>query len=155
MDSTHIEGILLVIFSSAWKFAATFPVAVYLLKMSFMEVILYTNIGGIIGIVFFIFLSKGIIHVANLSFLKWLRMRRKQPKKIFTRRSRKFVTIKKRFGLAGIITLTPVLFSIPVGTFLIARYYDRRKMNYVYLFVSQVVWSFLYTFFYTRIKVSL
>lgn len=52
---------LVVILSSTWKFAATFPVAIYLFHMSFFETILYTNIGGLVGIIVFTMVSKGII----------------------------------------------------------------------------------------------
>lgn len=151
MTTGHLAGILLVVFSSSWKFAATFPVAVYIVKMSFAETVLYTNIGGILGVFAFILLSKGILRLANLPLFQ--RFRNKKPKKKFTRRNRFIVKIKRKYGLAGIVVLTPLLLSIPVGTFLVARYYDRRKISYVYLIVGQIAWSLIYTFFYTQIKV--
>ena len=39
-----------VIFFSSRKFAATFPVAIFVMKMSFIDTVLFTNIGAILGI---------------------------------------------------------------------------------------------------------
>lgn len=61
---------LIIIVSGTWKFAATSPVAIYLFKMSFSETILYTNIGGIIGIAVFTLFSKGLLKWLMLSFQK-------------------------------------------------------------------------------------
>ena len=144
---------ILVIISSTWKFAATFPVAVYVFKMSFFETILYTNIGGLFGIVFFTFLSKGIIRLIEVIRPK-NKSSRKKPKNIFTKRNRRLVTIKNKYGLPGIVFLTPVLLSIPVGSFLIEKYYGKNKINFLFLALSNVVWSFIYTVIYMKLKMA-
>lgn len=144
---------LIVIMSSAWKFAATFPVAVYLFKMSFIETILYTNIGGLLGIVGFTFLSKGIIRLVELIRLK-NHGSRKKPKYTFTKRNRRLVTLRKKYGLPGIAFLTPVILSIPVGSFLIEKYYGTNKRNFLFLVLSNVVWSFFYTVIYMKVKIA-
>jgi hypothetical protein len=141
---------LLIIISSTWKFAATFPVAVFAFKMSFMETLLYTNIGGIIGIVVFSLASKGIIHIFDFLFPKAFRKGRK-PKKIFTKRNRRIIKIKLRFGLPGIILLTHVLLSIPVGVFLLTKYYGSKIRSYFYLVAGQLAWSVIFTFFFTKV----
>ncbi|MCK4749171.1 MAG: hypothetical protein KAT15_19095, partial [Bacteroidales bacterium] len=51
-------------------------------------------------------------------------------------------------GLFGIAITTPFLLSIPVGTFLVVRYYRTRKIKFTYLIVSNMVWSVIYTVFY-------
>jgi len=71
---------LIIIISSTWKFAATFPVAVYAFKMSFFETILYTNIGGLIGIVLFSLTSKGVIKLFDV-FLPIVFRKKTNPKK--------------------------------------------------------------------------
>lgn len=144
---------ILVIISSTWKFAATFPVAVYVFKMSFVETILYTNIGGLLGIVFFTFLSKGIIRLIEVIRPK-NKSSRKKPKNIFTKRNRRLVTIKNKYGLPGIVFLTPVLLSIPVGSFLIEKYYGKNKINFLFLVLSNVIWSFIYTVIYMKLKMA-
>jgi len=144
---------LIVIISSSWKFAATFPVAVYAFKMSFVETIIYTNIGGLLGIVIFTFLSKGIIRLIEVIRSKNHRSRKK-PKHIFTKRNRRLVTLKKKYGLPGIVLLTPVIISIPIGCFLVEKYYGKNKRNLLFLVLSHVVWSFIYTVIYMKVKIA-
>ncbi|WP_291862450.1 hypothetical protein [Marinilabilia sp.] len=145
---------LLIILSATWKFAATFPVAIYIFKMTFMETILYTNIGGLIGIIVSLFFSKGLIYFWNkLSSGKGKSP--KKPKKRFTKSNRRLVLLKSKYGMPGIAILTPVLLSIPLGTFLTAKYYRHKKSNYLFLFLGQVVWSFIYTIVLTQFKFNI
>ena len=141
---------LTVIFFSSWKFAATFPFAVLVLKMSFLETIIYTNIGAILGILVFALASKGIIKLVDYIKTKMDREGKKKPKKIFTKRNRRIIVIKRKYGLPGIVILTPVLLSIPIGTFLVTKYYGDNKKSYVYLMFGHVVWSVVYTFIYMQ-----
>ncbi|MGQ1945532.1 hypothetical protein ACT3CD_00345 [Geofilum sp. OHC36d9] len=140
---------LIVILSSTWKFAATFPVAVYGFKMSFTQTILYTNIGGVFGIVASGLLSKGLI---KLYIAFWPKKLKRKPRKKFTKSNRRLVRLKTKYGLHGIVFLTPVLLSIPVGTFLVTKYYKKTILNYLYLLTAQIIWSVIYTFFYIKIK---
>ncbi len=71
-----------------------------------------------------------------------------RKKKIFTRKNRRIIRIKQRYGLFGIAVTTPFLLSIPVGTFLVVRYYRSSKIKFTYLIVSNLVWSVIYTVFY-------
>jgi len=146
-----LPQIILTILFSSFKFAATFPLVVIQFKFSFLETILWTNVGGIAGIYFFAFLSEKII-------LWWKRIfrrsTRKKPeyllkaKKIFTKRNRRIVLIKQRYGLFGIAITTPLLLSIPLGVFLAVRYYHSSKTKYLYLIGSNLLWSVIYTGFY-------
>ncbi|MFH1000674.1 MAG: hypothetical protein V1783_07510 [Bacteroidota bacterium] len=143
--------IWIVILSSTWKFAATFPVAVYVFKMTFFQTIFYTNIGGLLGIIASAILSKGLIKIYISFWPDKLKRKIKNGKK-FSRRNRLLVNLKKKYGLLGIAFLTPVLLSIPLGTFLVAKYYGQSKKSYGYLLFSQLIWSFVYTVFYFEIK---
>jgi hypothetical protein len=145
---------LIVIFSSTWKFAATFPIAIYLFNMSFFETILYTNIGGFLGIVVFTMFSKGLIKLYNTFWPEKLTCKRKS-KKVFTRRNRRLVMLKNKYGLPGIVILTPVLLSIPLGVFLNTKYYGNKKISYLYLLLSQILWSVIYTIIYTQVKTAI
>ena len=64
-----------------------------------------------------------------------------KPKKIFTRKNKIIVTVKKRFGLLGIALLTPSLFSIPIGCFLAVRYFKDKQRIVIYMFGSILFWS--------------
>ena len=143
--------ILLTILFSSFKFAATFPLVIIQFNFSFLETILWTNVGGIAGIYFFAFLSGKLIAWWNRTFRKpghHSPDKEDPAKKIFTRRNRRIVRIKQRYGLIGIAASTPFLLSIPVGVFLAVRYYRTSSSKFIYLIASNVVWSVIYTAFY-------
>jgi prolipoprotein diacylglyceryltransferase len=50
---------------------------------------------------------------------------------------------KKKYGLWGIAILTPVLLSIPLGTFLANKYYRNKKTVLFSLTLSVVCWSII------------
>lgn len=143
--------IILTILFSSFKFAATFPLVIIQYEFSFLETILWTNVGGILGVYFFAFLSEKLL-------AWWKRMFRRsnrkiledeqQMKKIFTRRNRRIVRIKQKYGLIGIALITPFLLSIPVGVFLVVRYYRSSKLKFLYLIAANLIWSVIYTGFY-------
>lgn len=143
---------LLIILSSTWKFAATFPIAVYVFQMSFIKTILYTNIGGFIGILLSTLVSKGLIKLFT-NYGSDLFKSKKKIRKKFTKPNRRIVILKNKYGLAGIVILTPILLSIPIGVFLITKYFGHRKISYLYLLISQIAWSFAYALFYSSIKI--
>lgn len=142
--------IIFTILSSSVKFAMTFPLAVLQFNFGFAECILWTNLGGLLGIYFFAYLSDKLIIWWRNKFV----VRRKphktegQQKKVFTKRNRRIVRIKQRYGLIGIALITPLLLSIPLGTFLMIRYYPRSRFGIVALICSNILWSVIYTAFY-------
>jgi hypothetical protein len=141
---------LTIIFMGTWKFAATFPLAVYVMKMSFLETILYTNTGGIIGTLTFVYISALLIKLWKKYVPSWRFSKKK--KKIFTRRNRNLVKMKATYGFFGIIVLSPLILSIPVGSFLVVKYYGSRITNVLWLIAGQVGWSLVYTTIYTQIR---
>ena len=145
---------LTVIFFCTWKFAATFPIAIYVMEMSFTETLIYTNIGGVLGTLIFTFFSDFLIKFWNKYWPEKLKFHRK-TRKIFTKRNRRYVKIKLKYGLFGIVMLTPVILSIPVGSFLIVKYYGIKKTNIIYMIAGVIFWSFVYTLFYTQFKAML
>lgn len=145
-----VQIILTILFSS-FKFAATFPLVIIQFEFSFAETILWTNVGGILGIYFFAFLSEKLLAWWKRTFRRSNRHileDEQQNKKIFTRRNRRIVRIKQKYGLAGIALITPFLLSIPVGVFLVVRYYRTSKTKFLYLIASNTIWSVIYTGFY-------
>ena len=143
--------ILLTILFSSFKFAVTFPLVIVQFEFSFAETILWTNVGGIVGIYFFAFLSEKLLSWWKRIFRRSNRKLlsdEQQVKKIFTRRNRRIVRIKQEYGLGGIALITPFLLSIPVGVFLVVRYYRTSKSKFLYLIVANLIWSVIYTGFY-------
>ena len=144
---------LTIILLCTFKFAATFPVAIYAMKMSFTETLLYTNIGGILGALVFVFFSDLLIKAFNAYWPESLKLKKKK-RKIFTKRNRRLVSIKVKYGLYGIVILSPVLLSIPVGSFLTVKYYGTHKSNIILLIAGQIFWSVAYTIFYTQLRLA-
>ena len=143
--------ILLTILFSSFKFAATFPLVILQFDFSFMETILWTNVGGIAGIYFFAYLSGKLIAWWKRTFKRSPRdsaKKEEHTKRIFTKRNRRIVRIKQKYGLIGIAFTTPLLLSIPVGVFLVVRYYRSSRSKFIYLIASNVLWSVIYTAFY-------
>jgi hypothetical protein len=145
---------LSIIFFSSFKFAATFPVAIYIINMSPVETLLYTNTGGILGTFVFMYLSEYLIRLWNKYWPQSLR-RKKKKKKVFTTGNRRIVRIKMRYGLWGIVILNPVLLSIPLGSFLMVKYYGLKMKNMLWLLAGQFSWSLIYILFYYYVKMLL
>ena len=142
------EATIILFFSI--KFALTFPVAVYGVNMSFYEVMLYSNIGGLIGLFASMYLSRILIWFWEKYIAVYLPFRNK--KRVFTRRNRFLVMVKSRYGFPGIVVLTPVLLSIPLGAFLMTRYYGTKPRYIGWMIAGQFSWSLLYTIFYLCVK---
>lgn len=132
----------------------TFPLAILEYKMGIIQTVLWTNTGGLAGIFLFGFLSDQLIFFWDKKLLPWLNYRllkRKIPlrkRKTFSRRNRRIVRIKTRYGLPGIAFITPLLLSIPVGVFLTERFFGKKKLRFSWLVLSNFVWSFIYAGFY-------
>lgn len=142
---------MLTILFSSFKFAATFPLVIIQFEFSFMETILWTNVGGLAGIYFFAFLSEKLLSWWKRTFRRSnnkILDDHQQQKKVFTRRNRRIVRVKQKYGLIGIALITPFLLSIPVGVFLVVRYYRTSRTKFLYLIAANLLWSIIYTAFY-------
>lgn len=153
------EGILLkqitILLLSAVKLMVAIPLST-LLGYSYLQTFLNTAAGGILGVLFFFFLSKSLLkayqavkpllvrqllHLRQLSgHSRIVRTRVRQLRK-FTKRNRMIIKIRSKYGMAGIIILTPIILSIPLGTFLAIKYYSSRKNLLAWLSLSVIVWS--------------
>jgi hypothetical protein len=145
-----------VFFMSGLKlFAAPF-VSIHL-GFSYSQTLVFTAVGGVAGVWFFYHLSQIIIaayhryythrlraYLQSLSMFK-NRLSLHPTRKIFSRQSRRIAIIRSRYGLLGIIILTPVFLSIPLGTFLAITYYSKHQHLLAYLAASVVCWTFILT----------
>ena len=107
-------------------------------NFTFMETVIVTSLGGIFGVIIFYNFSAQILKIFNLIFLK------KNNKKRFTKKNRLYVSIVKKYGLYGIAFFSPVIMSIPVGSFLAAKFYEKEKKKVIILMSLFIIfWSFL------------
>ena len=131
---------------SALKFGiAGVPAAVFA-QLSIFEALTVTISGGFAGTLFFAYLSEWIINLFE-------KVKRKHfpvsgTAKKFTKTNRLIIYLKTKMGLAGLAIVTPLLLSIPLGTFLAIRYYSNKQKIITYMFISIFAWAIILYFFY-------
>lgn len=150
----NIFELLLVLLLSGIKFLFA-PIISIGYGYNFIETILITSIGGIFGLLFFYYLSKWLINKyyrycpVVVSYFAGEEAKQKlidsqcgkKVKKKFTKKNKFLIKMRKNYGYFGVILLTPVLLSIPIGAFLAQKYYSKNKKILVYLSLSVTIWS--------------
>lgn len=130
--------ILSVFFTCIFFFAKLgVPSAVVLFKYNFLKVMLVACSGGITGSIIFTYLSSGIIKWRHNFRLKRGKIHHKP---IFTKSNRRIITVKQKFGLAGIAFITPMI-GTPVGAFLAERFFKDKKKIILYTSISIAFWA--------------
>ncbi len=76
------------------------------------------------------------------------RIKRRNRKK-FTRKNKFMVKLRRGYGMWGIILLTPVLLSLPIGAFLLRKYYRENRFSFPLMITSIVVEGFILCLAYT------
>jgi ABC-type antimicrobial peptide transport system permease subunit len=134
-----LQVILIVILSATKFFAA--PITSLNIGFNYLQTLMLTIAGGILGVVVFYYLSN-VIAFLFIKILKAVNGNKLPAKpKIFTWKNRMIVNIVRKYGLLGVAVITPVILSIPLGTFLAARYFHDRNQVLKYLCASVVFWS--------------
>lgn len=165
----HYVKILLVILLSSVKFIAGPPFA-YAFNQKYdlgiFETMVYSIIGGMLGVVVFSYFSdqlfrfwhwvkfrvKKMVRKANVFSeptvdydepfeVHYTYVERTRSKKLFNRRNRRMVKVWRRYGLIGVAFLTPVVFSIPIGTIVANSLVPDKKKIFLYMFASVIFWS--------------
>lgn len=168
---------LILISSVKFAFGPSFAYLNQNYDFTWFETNIYAIMGGMIGVIIFMHLSDWLMNIWDRLREFYFKNKRKRkqpdvfsdpiadtsehleihyqyierkapPKKIFTRRSRRMVRIWKRYGLLGLAALTPVLFSIPIGTFFMIRLEKNRNRIILYMFISITCWSLIITTFF-------
>lgn len=162
--------IIEVLILSGVKFLLAPPLS-FKLGFSYPQTILTTTIGGLLGVIFFYFLSEMIMRLfrrlwpkIKLYFSKndlelkpvvvKVPKKKSHPKKNFSRKNKFIVMTRKKYGLWGIAALTPILLSIPLGTFLAIKYYRNKKNVFLSLVLSVVCWSVIMSSIYAIFKMK-
>ncbi|HVA99177.1 MAG TPA: hypothetical protein VNG53_09805 [Bacteroidia bacterium] len=155
MNVTNVPQLFSIFWLSTVKFATGgAPVAVFI-RLPFFEAVSVTTMGGFASVLFFTFLSDSI-------WLGWKKLMNRyefliprKPRKIHSFRNKMLVKFKRNFGLIGVVAITPVFLSIPIGTFIAVRYYSNKQQIVAYMFASVLIWAiilyFFYSFFYNHV----
>jgi len=134
--------ILLVLILSGTKFL-TAPITALNIGFGYLQTLGLTMVGGIFGVLFFFFLSNGIMYLLAKISNRFRADRTPSKKRAFTWKNRMIVKVKRDYGLIGLAAITPTMLSIPLGTFLAARFFPDRRKVLTYLIASVMVWSVL------------
>jgi hypothetical protein len=125
-----------VAFSSALKFIFG-PLGGYAIGLHWATTMAATVCGMMLSVTAFTFfgdwLREKIVH-------RFFRNR-----KAFSPGKRRFVTVWKKYGLAGVALLTPLIFTPIGGTVLAVAFGSDRQKLLVYMFFSAVIWSAVFT----------
>ncbi|MEY4286948.1 MAG: hypothetical protein RL511_1034 [Bacteroidota bacterium] len=62
-----------------------------------------------------------------------------------TRTKKTIVRIKRRFGFYGITLFAPLLFSVPIGTFVAAKFYGKQSTTFLFVVIGLAMNGFLLT----------
>ena len=157
MSVSFLLKLLNVYFLAMVKYFFTFPYAM-LIGLSSTQAIISVTIGGISGFVVFYYFSGYIIrffskHSSEIkSFLKkylpfnlsGLRRKLFREKPAFNKQSRLIVKLKNQYGFWGLVITTPLILSVPLGAFLLNKYYSRQKNVFAWMTGSFLMWSFIY-----------
>ena len=120
------------------------PIFALLIKLDLTTSVITMIAGGVISFIVYYHLARLLLLLGkilkpvfaklfpdswNRKYIEWeirRREKRKQKKK-FTRRKRFIVRFRRKYGMYGIILLTPWLLSLILGALLLRKYYSDRK----------------------------
>ena len=138
------------------KYILTLPYAM-IIGMEYKEALPAVLLGGIGGFLFFYYISQRFVNPLDYLLMLFCKItptvfknrfntqcdRKKSKKriKVFSRRTRFIARFKNSYGFWGIIVTTPVFLTIPLGAFLISKYYSRRPYILLYVIISIVAWT--------------
>ncbi|MEO8149701.1 MAG: hypothetical protein ABI723_18830 [Bacteroidia bacterium] len=173
--SEAIKIILLILISSV-KFVAGPPFARYFdntINFSYFETVVYCIIGGMLGVFVFTyfsplvfksweiikrlillpfrkkkFFSPPTVDVNEKIEIKYSYVEADNSHEAFSKRYPKLIKVWNKYGLAGVSFLTPILFSIPIGTIVATRLVSDRKKIFLYMFIAIVFWSLVMNSFW-------
>ena len=130
----------------------------YGLKLNQWETIFFMEAGGILGFLFYYYffgflfkelklLWPAVYHFTPVQFKvrfeMWLtrkRIRRSYSRK-FTSRNKMIVKMRRRFGIWGLVILSPIILSIPVGALLGNKYFKHNQNFIPYMLLSIIIWG--------------
>ncbi|MEM6522557.1 MAG: hypothetical protein AAGF85_18350 [Bacteroidota bacterium] len=134
MEAEIIKGISIFLLTML-KFIAG-PTLGYAAGFSFLTTVLITVGGMMASVVLFTYLGTYLREkIINRLFKK---------KKVFSSRSRRFVTIWKKYGIVGVSFLTPLLLTPIGGTIVLTSFGSPKNSILLTMLVSAIFWSLVF-----------
>ena len=158
MDFIAVVKIIHVFLLATIKYFITFPYAM-LIGLDATQAVIAVTIGGISGFFFFYYISAFLIRFLKQHKSETVQfahnylkvdlnaiLRKLKPKMpASTKKKRLLIKLRNKYGFIGIIVATPVLLSIPLGAFLLNRYYSKKKHVFAYMVLSILGWAILFS----------
>ena len=133
-----------VFFLAQVKFLFAASIAEATTDLNFLEILLSSTLGALFCYNVSYLVGRFIFFKNNPSKEKVFL---KKSKKIFTKRNRIIIKIKNsKLGYLILCSLAPVFLTIPIGTFVVLKFYGNRKLTYWLVFISIALISFILTF---------
>lgn len=131
-----LKTITLVYFPSMLKFIIG-PIAGYSAGLTLVSTVLGTVAGTMTIVLLFTFFGD---FMRDKVFNRFFSNRKK-----FSDRNRKFVGVWKKYGIAGVAALTPLLLTPIGGTLLAVSFGTPKDKLIIYMFISASVWALLFS----------
>ncbi len=144
------------------KYVLTFPFAI-LIGLNFQQTIISVTLGGIVGFFFFYhfsgfainrfhhvktFLRKHLPVSVRLKYRQLMLWRKSiTGERVFSKRNRFIAKFRSKYGLPGIVILSPLVLSIPFGAFLLHKYYSKHKFAMPFMVLSILSWTAVFVAF--------
>lgn len=112
------------------------PTLGYAAGFSFLGSVVVTVAGMMMSVMLFTFLGKMLKETVLKRFFA--------KKKKFTPRTRKFVTIWKKYGLPGVAFLTPLILTPIGGTILLTTFGSPKNKIVISMFLSAIFWALFF-----------
>ena len=145
----YILKVAVVILWSAFKYVFGFITAL-ISGFGFIETLVYNVSGGMIGVIIYLYLWDFILHLKRKYF---------PPKPItgikMSKMRRLLVKVIKRYELIGVVILTPIILTVPIGMILaLSLEHNKWKIKRMMLF-SFTGWTLVMYSFYSLFGVKL
>ncbi len=162
---TYLLKIISVSIVASVKYFWATPYA-YGLKLNTWEALFFIEAGGILGFLFyyyfFAFLFKELKllwplvynftpALFKVRFENWRVVRRTQmgQARKFTKRNKTIVLLRRKFGIWGVVILSPIILSIPLGALLGSKYFKHNKHFIPLMIFSIAIWGVLSSAFFS------
>ncbi|MEO8761539.1 MAG: hypothetical protein ABI388_09035 [Bacteroidia bacterium] len=151
MDNGEWSKIITAFFACAYRPALLgLPTEIFAFHFSFFKILLIGVSAGLFGSSISVFLSEELILLT--AYLQKKFFPSSKPKKRITRTNRFLIKAKKYFGIVGVSAISPLILSIPFGTFLAIRFfgYKNRNRTILLMTVSSAFWTVILYFVYHK-----
>lgn len=102
-----------------------------------IEIAIICGLGASFSSIIFFFVGKSLNNIGK--------DKPQKEKKINFKRNRKIIGIKEKFQLFG-TSMTIGIISVPLGSILVGKYFDKHKMAIPSLIAASFTWSFGITY---------